>query len=145
MGLGPIEVLVVGFPDSELNDGILTALEDVVDRQIVSIVDGLLITKRDDEDIEFSEIEDGDADGGRGRLAQLMEKANGLLNDEDVHAFAEAMSPGDTAVALVLEHTWTAPFHEAVAGSGGSIVADMRVPGSVVDDVLEAVDREARE
>jgi hypothetical protein len=136
MGLGPIEVLVVGFPQSQFNGGILPALKDVVNRDIVSIVDGLLVMKDLDGNVEFVEFEDAGANDDVALLAALVSETNGLLNDEDAYAFAEALEPGDSAAILVFEHTWAKPFRDAIVDSGGVLVANVRIPGMVVDEVL---------
>lgn len=141
--MGPIEVLVVGLPQSKLNGEVLSALQQVVDRGVVSIVDGLFIAKGEDGSVDYTEFDEfAAADGDLTGLARLVDEPNGLLNDEDVHAFAAAMQPGETAAALVLEHTWSRALRDAVTGAGGSVIANMRVPGSVVDEVLHALGRE---
>lgn len=141
--MGPIEVLVVGLPKSRLNGDVLAALQQVVDREVVSIVDGLFITKGEDGSVEYTELDEVSADNGEMTgLTRLVEEPNGLLSDEDVYAFAAAMQPGESAAALVLEHTWSRSLRDAVIGAGGSVIADMRVPGSVVDEVLETLGRE---
>jgi hypothetical protein len=56
--------------------------------------------------------------------------------------FAEGLRPGDSAAALVFEHTWAKRFRDAVVESGGELVADVRVPGAIVDEVLEALEEE---
>lgn len=141
--MGPIEVLVVSLPQSRLNGEVLAALQQVVDREIVSIVDGLIVVKGEDGSVEYTELdeftaEDGDTTG----LGRLVEEPNGLLNDDDVHAFAAAMQPGESAAALVLEHTWSRSLRDALTDAGGSVIANMRVPGSVVDEVLDALGQE---
>jgi len=142
--MGPIEVLVVGLPQSRLNGEVLDALQQVVDREVVSIVDGLFITKGADGSVEYTELDELAAENGEtAGLESLVEEPNGLLSDEDVYAFAAAMQPGDSAAALVLEHTWSRSLRDAVTGAGGSVIANMRVPGSVVDEVLDAVGRES--
>ncbi len=142
MGLGPIEVLVVGFPGTKFNGNILPALEDVVERDIVSIVDCLLITKGEDGAVDFIEIDEVGSDSDVARLAALIDEPNGLLSSEDIDAFAEGLQPGDSAAALVFEHTWAKPFRDALADADGVVVANLRVPGAVVDEVLEAMEEE---
>jgi hypothetical protein len=136
MGLGPIELLVIGFPGSEFNGGILPALKDVVERDIVSIVDALLVTKDVDGDVAYVEIEDAGANEDVAALAELVANANGLLSAEDVEDIAVALAPGDSAAFLVFEHTWAKPFRDAIVASGGVLVANVRIPGMVVDEVL---------
>lgn len=141
--MGPIEVLVIGLPQSRLNGGVLAAFQQVVDREIVSIVDGLLITKGEDGSVEYTEFDEFSVDDeGLAGPGRLVEEPNGLLSDEDVHAFAAAMKPGESAAALVLEHTWSRSLRDAVTEAGGSVIANMRVPGSVVDEVLDALGQE---
>ena len=136
MGLGPIELLVVGFPGSQFNGGILPALKDVVDRDVVSIVDCLLVTKDLDGNVGFVEIEDAGANDDVAALAELVGEANGLLAAEDVEDIAVALEPGDSAAFLLFEHTWAKPFRDAIVDSGGVLVANIRIPGMVVDEVL---------
>lgn len=141
--MGPIEVLVVGLPQSRLNGRVFAALQQVVDREIVAIVDGLIIAKGEDGSVEYTELDEFTTDeGDTTGLERLVEEPNGLLNDEDVHAFAAAMQPGESAAALVLEHTWSRSLRDALTDAGGSVIANMRVPGSVVDEVLDTLGQE---
>ena len=142
MRLGPIEVVVVAFPGSEFNGEIMPALEDLVENDVISIVDGLLISKDDQGDIEFVEISEEGSSEEVAKLAALIGEANGLLSDDDIEEFASALDPGDSAAALVFEHTWAKPFRNAIVDSGGILVANMRVPGMVVDEVMEALEEE---
>jgi hypothetical protein len=142
MALGPIEVLVVGFPGSEFNGAILPALEDLMDKEIVSIIDCVLITKNDDDSIDVIEIEEVDSNSDAARLTALIDDGPDLLSDEDLDEFAAALAPGDSAAALVFEHTWAKPFRDALVGSGGVMVANVRIPGLVVDEVLAAMEEE---
>jgi hypothetical protein len=43
-------------------------------------------------------------------------------------------------LAIVFEHTWMKPVRDAVAASGGILLADVHVPADVVDEVLAAVE-----
>lgn len=142
MGLGPIEVLVVGFPGSQFNGGILPALEDATSRGIISVVDAVLIMKDLDGSVTFVEIEDTEADDDVAALGALIAEVNGLLSDDDIEQFAEALAPGDSAAALVFEHKWAKPFRDAVVDSGGVLVANFRIPGVVADEVLAALEEE---
>ncbi len=69
----------------------------------------------------------------------MLTESNGLLSDEDVEEFAAALEPGSSAAALVFEHTWFTPLRNEIVDSGGILLANVRVPGVVVDEVLAAV------
>lgn len=139
MGLGPIELLFIKFPGSQFNGKILPALEDVVSRDIVSIVDCLLVMKTPDGDIEIVEVEDLGGSEDVQKLKNFVSETNGLIGEEDIEEFAWALEPGDSAAALVFEHTWAKPFQDALVASGAELVGDIRIPGAVGDEVLAAV------
>jgi hypothetical protein len=63
-----------------------------------------------------------------------------MLSDEDAEAFADALEPGSSAAALVFEHTWFKPLRNELLDSGGILIADMRIPGLVVEAVLAEVE-----
>ncbi len=136
MALGPIEVLVVGFPGNQFNGEILPELERLVNDSIISVVDGLLLTKDTDGDVFFVEFDEEDANDDAARLAALMNQVESLISDDDVMELAESLDPDSSAAILVFEHTWAKPFRDAVVGSGGVLAANFRVPGLVVDELL---------
>jgi hypothetical protein len=37
---------------------------------------------------------------------------------------------------LAFEHTWAVPLRDAVVRGGGELVANLRIPASVVEEVL---------
>ncbi len=139
MALAPIELLVIGFPDNDFSGGILPELETLVENGVITVVDALLIVKEDDGTVDFLELDQIDAGLEIAALNNLLVEGNGLLGDEDVADFAEALPPGSSAAALVFEHTWFKPLRDELVDSGGVLLANMRVPGLVVDEVLLAV------
>ena len=141
MTLGPVELVVVGFPGSRFSGEIQPRIQDLVDRNIVNIVDALLVMKDDQGDVTFfelEELEDGDADL-RALHACVSEELD-LISDEDAEVFAAELAPGSSALAIAFEHTWMRPVRDAVINSGGVLIADVQIPAQVVDEVLDAVD-----
>ena len=136
MAFGPIEVLVVGFPGNQFNGEILPELERLVDEDIISVVDGLLLTKEADGEVTFVEFDEEGANDDAARLVALMNQVESLISDEDVLELAENLAPDSSAAILVFEHTWAKPFRDAIIGSGGVLAANFRVPGLVVDELM---------
>ncbi len=137
MSLGPIEVLVVGFPGNQFNGEILPELERLVEAGTISLVDGLFLRKDGESDVEFFELEEVGADESVARLAGLLDQVESLISDEDVAELAEGLEPDSSAAVLVFEHTWSRPLRDAIVGSGGVLAANFRVPGMVVDELLD--------
>lgn len=139
MGLGPIELLVLGFPGNRFTGGILPEIESLVDDGVITVVDALLILKDDNGEVEYVELDQVDAGRDVAALSRLLDEGNGLLSEEDMEGFAAALEPGSSAAALAFEHTWFKPLRDELVDSGGILLANMRIPGMVVDEVLAAV------
>ncbi len=137
MALGPIEVLVIGFPGNRFNGEILPELERLVETNTIAIVDGLFIQKDTAGEVVFLELGEAEADESVARLAALLDQVESLLSDEDVDELAAGLEPESSAAILVFEHTWAKPLRDAIVGSGGVLAANFRVPGMVVDELLD--------
>lgn len=139
MALGPIELLVFGFPGNRFTGGIIPEIERLVDAGIISVADVLMIHKDQDGEVTFAELEEADGDDPVARLSRLM-KGLDLISDEDVLEFAQALGPDSSAAAIVFEHTWFLPLRDELAGSDAVLLSNMRIPGVVVQEVLDAVE-----
>jgi uncharacterized membrane protein len=138
--LGPVELVVLGFPGSRFSGEIQPQIRDLVDRNIVSIVDALLVMKDDQGDVTLFELEElEEADAELRALHALVEQELDLISDEDAEVFAAELAPGSSALAIAFEHTWMRPVREAVVNSGGVLIADVQIPAQVVNEVVTAV------
>ncbi len=136
--LGPVDYLVVEFPGSRFKGEILPELTDLVARNIVRVLDLVLIYK--DDSGGYEAFEAGDAENGiLGEVRELEKEFADLLSEDDVVAVAEALEPGSTAALLVYENVWAAPFGSAVRRAGGQLVANGRIP---VQALLAALEQE---
>jgi len=137
MALGPIEIVVIGFPGNDFNGQIIPELERLVENDTISIVDGLFLMKDVDGEVEFVEFDEIGANADAERLAGLVDKLDALISDEDVAEFAAGLEPGSSAAVLAFEHTWVKPFRDAIVASGGVLAANFRVPGLVIEELLD--------
>lgn len=135
--LGPVDWLVVEFPGSRFKGEIAPALNDLVERGIIRVLDLLLLRKDEDGAIEAYELSDLDETEVGGLRSYEAELAM-LLSAEDIESLAAAVEPGSTAAALVWENTWAAPFASAVRRAGGQLVANGRIPVQAILAAIEA-------
>jgi hypothetical protein len=139
--LGPVDWIVVEFPGSRFKGEIIPALHDLVERNIVRILDLLIMKKDDDGNLEAFELSDLD-DSELGSLRSYETELAMLLSEDDVNAVAAAVEPGSTAAVLVWENSWAAPFASAVRRAGGQLVASGRIPVQALLAVIEEDDEE---
>lgn len=137
MALAPIEVLVLHFPGNEFSGGVLPEIERLVENDIISIIDGVLV-RRDAEgaDLTIFELAEVGDDDDAARLAALLDQVDALISDDDIDQLADGLAPSSSAAVLVFEHTWAKPLRDAIADSGGELAANFRIPGLVVEEVL---------
>ena len=137
--LGPIEVLVIGFPGNRFTGGIIPEIEKLVDNDIMTIVDALFITKDDDGNVDFFEFDQLDENADAAALSQFIGSTLDLLSDDDADQFAAALEPNSSAAAIVFEHTWFKPLRDELVDSDGVLISNVRIPGMVVDAVMAEV------
>ena len=137
--LGPVDWIVVEFPGSRFNGEIAPALRDLVDRDVVRVLDLLVLKKDSDGTLEAFELSDLDTTE-IGELRNYESQLAMLLSEDDVTAVAAAIVPGSSAAVLVWENTWAAPFASAVRHSGGQLVASGRIPIQALLAAVEADD-----
>jgi hypothetical protein len=84
--LGPVDWIVVEFPGSRFNGEIAPALGDLVERDLIRVLDLLVLKKDSDgtlEPYELSDLEDSELGGLRAHEAELAM----LLSEDDGNTF----------------------------------------------------------
>jgi hypothetical protein len=137
--LGPIDYVVVEFPENKMTGEGLPILVDLVDRGIIRLLDLVFFTKGADGSVAVVEIADFEGDGELD-LAIFEGASSGLVGQDDVQEAAAAVESGSSAALLVYENRWAAPFAAAVRRGGGQLVAFGRIPTQELLSALEALD-----
>ena len=134
--MGPIDYVVVEFPEDRLTGEGLPLLVDLVERGIVRVLDLVFVRKEHDGSVLV--LTGADApEGGSLDLSLFHGAASGLLGADDVEEAGAVLEPGSSAGILVYENAWAGPFASAIRRGGGQMVASGRIP---VQAVLAALD-----
>ena len=133
--MGPIDYLVVEWPDRQPTGEAAPYLLDLVDRGLIRILDLAFIAKDPDGSVSRLQKDDhGD------EFEVFVGASSGLLSDEDADDAAAALEPGTSAALLVYENTWAAPFATAMRRSGAQLVASGRIPTQALIAALDAAE-----
>jgi hypothetical protein len=130
MPTGPVEYLVVAFPDGNVSDEIAPELADLVDKKIIRILDAVVVTKDASGDIaavEFDELNDLPG------FLEIDAEIGGPIGAEDIGFIGAELDPGTTAALLLLEDLWAAQLAGAIERSGGSLLEGARIPRDLFD------------
>lgn len=138
--LGPIDIVVIAYPaGAPMTGEAAQMLVDLVDRGTIRVLDAMFVVKNDDG--TFSGFDASDLTGRDvGDFVVFEGASSGLLGDDDAEKAAGAIEPGSTAVVLVYENRWAAPFVAAVRRHGGAPIAFQRVGVQDLADALDAAE-----
>ena len=133
MAIGPVEYIIIGFPENQFKGEIVPALADLVESGTVRILDLIFVTKDADGDVTSIEYEDlpglGDIDG----------EVDGLLSDEDLDMVAEVLEPNSSGLMIVWEDVWASRLAAAIRDAGGVILSGERIPHDIVEAAFEGI------
>ena len=148
MTIGPVQMIVLGFPHPDFHGAIIAELERLRASDTVKVIDALAVHKdeageievahlsnlTDDEAVEFGTVVgaliglgiEGEEGLERGAEAGAEAAADGIevFSDEDAWDVLEQIPNGSAAAVLLLEHTWAIPLRDAVVEAGGYRIDD---------------------
>ena len=136
MTMGPVEYLILGFPDNKFTGQIAPALMKLVDDGLINIIDLTFISKDVDGEVTILEF---DAVEELASFAGLDAEIGGILTDEDIEHAARSLEPNTSAALLMWEDTWAAPFANAVRDANGVILEGARIPHELIEAAVDAL------
>jgi hypothetical protein len=136
MTYGPIDFFALEFKGNQFKGEILPELLELVQKQIVRVIDLVIIQKFEDGSHQALEIEQLAPD-----LLSMFDplelEISGIIQVEDIEMIAEEMEMNTTAALLLVENLWAIKFGEAVVRANGRLVMHDRIPFEVVNETLE--------
>jgi hypothetical protein len=140
--MGPIDYVMIEFPNGQPQGEAAPLLLDLVDRGIIRILDLMFIKKDPDGSVSGIEVSNLDTEGADAFVI-FTGAASGMLTDEDREEAGALLEPGSAAAVIVFENRWAAPFARAVRKAGGQLVAFDRIPVQAVLAALDATEETA--
>ena len=135
MGIGPVDVVIIGFPGNKFTGRIAPALMDLVDSGTVRILDLLFVSKDADGVTTTIDIADLDPETGPAYL-DVSVKASGALGPEDAEEVADDLAPNTSALLIAFENAWAAEFVDACRAADAVVIDMIRIPAEVAEAAL---------
>jgi hypothetical protein len=136
--MGPIDYVLIEWPDDPPNGEVAPHVFDLVNRGIIRVLDFAIFAKSEDGDV--AAIDFGELPANAQALEEFRGASSGLLDDDDLAEAAAAIENGALAALIVYENTWAGPFATAVRRSGGQLVAGGRIPVQAFIAALDAAE-----
>ena len=134
MAVGPVDVVIIGFPGNKFCGQIAPAIVDLVNSGTIRVVDLLFVMK--DESGTITTIEAGDLGEGLEGFLSIDVMQAGALNEEDADEVADDLPLNSAALLIAFENTWAANFVQAVAAADGFVIDQIRIPVDVVNALV---------
>ena len=136
MAIGPVEIMVIGFPGNQFKGEIAPELRALVESGTIRIIDLALVMKDEDGNVAGAELEDAGGEVFQAFQALTSERG-GFLNEEDLIDIGQTLEPNSSAGILVWEDLWATGFAEAVRRAGGVLIDRSTVPHEVVQAAVD--------
>lgn len=148
MTIGPVQLIVLGFPEPNFHGQIIDELERLRESGTVNVVDALAVHKDQDGEVEVMHLSnlsqeeavelgskvgaliglgiEGEQGLEAGALAGAQAAADGIhvYSDEDAWDVLDEIPNGSAAALVLLEHRWAIPLRDAIASAGGYRLGD---------------------
>jgi len=149
MAVGPVQLIVLGFPKPDFHGEIIAELERLRDSDTVRVIDALAVDKDDAGDVEVVHLsnltrdqavelgsviggliglgEDGEQGLQAGAVAGAERAGQGdftPLGGPEDWDILEDIPNGSAAALILLEHQWAVPLRDAIARAGGYRISD---------------------
>jgi Family of unknown function (DUF6325) len=133
--IGPVEYVIVGFPENRFTGEIAPALADLIRNRSVRVIDLVFIAKDADGEVEWFEFNQPK------ELTAFAELNGGGLSVEDIQYTAASLAPNSSARLLVWEDLSAVPMVEAPMNADGVVIEGSRIPHDLAEWALAALGR----
>ncbi len=138
MTYGPIDILAVGFKGNNFDGSILASLFDLVEREVIRIIDLVIVVK--DADGVAATLEMRELDPQLiAVLDPLQATVTSLVTAGDIELVADGLEPNSSAAVLLYENLWAVKAMEAFENAGAFVLMQQRIPHEVVVEALSDI------
>lgn len=141
MAIGPVELLVIRFPGNQFKGEIIPALEELVKKGTIRIIDTLFVTKDLQGNYKVIELNDLN-DETYAKFDPIVSDTNGMLTKDDVQQLARNLENNSSAAIMLFEDVWATQFRDAVVNAKGEIILLERIPRQVIEEVKAAQEKQ---
>ena len=134
MTLGPIDFIVLEFPGNRFKGEILPGLLELVDKEIIRIID-LVVIMKDQGQVIVRELRELDA-AHIAMFDPLKVDVSQMITDGDIAVIAEQLADNSTAGIMLIENLWAKKTQQAMLAANGRLVMFERIPHDVVEEAL---------
>jgi len=134
---GPIDLIALEFPGNRFRGEILPEIFDLVDKEIIRVID-LVIIMKDQGEVIVRELRELDSQH-IAMFDPLHADVSQMITDSDIAMIAGQLAENSTAGILLIENLWAKKTQQAMLAANGRLVAFERIPHDVVEEAVEDI------
>jgi uncharacterized membrane protein len=134
MDHGPVDFVMIGFPDSQAAPEVAAGIKALVDSGTIRVLDLIFVARTPDGELSIIELSDLD-DQVHDQWEALSGDIGSLLTEDDAIQLAGAVEPGHSAVLVLYENSWARHLTTAVLDAHGEVILNTRIPREVVAEL----------
>ena len=135
MTYGPIDFLALEFKGNQFKGEIMPALLELVNKEIVRVIDLVIVQKDADGKVTMREMQQLDP-SMVAIFDPLKAQITGIIQLEDIEMIGQKVENNTTAAIMLFENLWPIKFREAVLNANGRLVMHERIPDEVVAETV---------
>lgn len=137
MTLGPIDFIALEFPGNRFRGDILPDLFELVEKEIIRIIDLVVIIK-DQGEVIVRELRELDPEH-MAMFDPLQADVSQMITDGDIAMIAEQLADNSTAGIMLIENVWAKKTKQAMLDANGRLVLFERIPHEAVEGAVEEI------
>lgn len=136
--MGPVDYLVLRFPENRFSGRIAPELANLERNGIIRVIDLVFVMK--DGKGELVNIEPENLEGEAGTaFREVARRAREWFSEPDIQAFTEGLPKNSSGLLLLFEHLWAVRFKEALLDAGAELVDTGRIPPELIAKAEETI------
>jgi hypothetical protein len=136
MSYGPVDFLALEFKGNQFKGEIMPALLDLVNKEIVRVIDLVIVTKDAAGKVTMRELQQVEP-AVVAMFDPLKAQITGMIQVDDIEMIGQKVENNTTAAIMLFENLWSIKFRDAVLNANGRVVMFERIPAEVVNENME--------
>jgi hypothetical protein len=135
---GPVDFVAIGFEGNQFKGEILAALVELVEKEIIRIIDLVIVLKDQNGFVAARELQQLDSE----MIAvfdPLQVHVSGMITLEDIQLVGKELRNNTTAALMLFENIWAIKFKEAALRANGTLLVHGRIPPDIYEEALAVV------
>jgi hypothetical protein len=140
MTYGPIDFIALKFTGNQFKGEGLKALNDLMKKNIVRVIDLVIISKNKEGVLTVKEIQEPDPEFIAIFDPTKVKGTHGMIKKDDIDLIGKELENNSTAALMLFENLWAVKFKEAILEAKGEQLMFARLPHEFVLEALKELE-----